>query len=273
MSIAPTPAVDTPTAKQRAFGAMVAHQLRYELRIFVRNRQSLFFTMALPVLFLVIFASVFGHSHVRVPGGLISTSVYYVPGIIALGVISASFGNLAASVVATREAGIYKRRRATPVPAAALIAARTLVAVVVALAITAILLAVGYAYGASIPGHTAPAVVLDVVVGTLAFCCLGYALASVIHDAAAVQPVVTLVTLPLYFISGVFVPASQLPHWLLDIAWVFPIRHFATALLAAYNPYTAGSGIRWADLAVIAVWGVAGFIVATRRFTWLPKGD
>ena len=88
MSIAPTPALDTPTAKRRSFGAMVAHQLRYELRIFVRNRQSLFFTMALPVLFLVIFASVFGHSHVRVPGGLISTSVYYVPGIIALGVIS-----------------------------------------------------------------------------------------------------------------------------------------------------------------------------------------
>lgn len=155
-----------------------------------------------------------------------------------------------------------------------MIASRTLVAVVVALVITAILLAaVGYAYGASIPGHTAPAVVLDVVVGTLVFCCLGYALASVIHDAAAVQPVVTLVTLPLYFISGVFVPASQLPRWLLNIAWVFPVRHFATALLAAYNPYTAGSGIRWADLAVIAVWGAAGFIVAIRRFTWLPKGD
>ena len=96
MTIAPTPALDTSTARQRAFGAMVVHQVRYELLIFARNRQSLFFTMALPVLFLVIFASVFGHGHVRVPGGLISTSVYYVPGIIALGVISASFGNLAA---------------------------------------------------------------------------------------------------------------------------------------------------------------------------------
>jgi ABC-2 type transport system permease protein len=252
---------------------MVAHQLRYELRIFVRNTQSLFFTMALPVLFLVIFASVFGHHKVRVPGGLISESVYYVPGIIALGVISASFGNLAASVVASREAGIYKRRRATPVPAAALIAARALVAVIVALAITAVLLAIGYAYGASIPGRTAPAIVLDVVVGTLAFCCLGYAVASVIHDADAVQPVVMLVTLPLYFISGVFVAASILPRWLLDVSWVFPVRHFATALLAAYNPYTTGSGIRWADLAVIAAWGAAGLVVAIRRFTWLPQGS
>jgi ABC-2 type transport system permease protein len=258
--------------RKRPLGGLIVHQLRYELPTFWRNTQSVFFTLALPVMFLLIFASVFGHGNVKVPGGTINESVYYVPGIITLGVISASFGNLATSVVASREAGIYKRRRATPVPAVALIVARALVAVVVALVIAAVLLAIGYGYGASLPGRTAPALVLDIVVSSLSFCCLGYALASVVHDSDAVVPIVQSITLPLYFISGVFVASSILPHWLLDLAGVFPIRHLATALLAAYNPHASGSGIRWVDLAVIAAWGVLGLVVAVWRFSWLPRG-
>ena len=106
---------------------MTLHLFGYDLRAFLRNRQSQFFTLALPILFLVIFASVFGGSGqtTQVPGGPIRVSVYYVPGIIALGVIAACFGNLVASVTAQRERGVLKRRRATPVPAGALIAVRT----------------------------------------------------------------------------------------------------------------------------------------------------
>jgi hypothetical protein len=94
---------------------MALHLARYDLRAFTRNRQSRFFTLALPVLFLVIFASVFGGRGNTTPvaGGRISTSVYYVPGIIALGVIAACFANLVASVTAQRERGVLKRRRAT----------------------------------------------------------------------------------------------------------------------------------------------------------------
>ena len=138
---------------------LTLHQSRYDLLAFVRNRQSQFFTLALPVLFLVIFASVFGGGATppRSPGGQISTSVYYVPGIIALGIIAACFGNLVASVTAQRERGVLKRRRATPVPAAAVIAGRVLTAVVIAVVIAAVLLGIGWAaYGAHVPGRTAP---------------------------------------------------------------------------------------------------------------------
>src|SRR5579863_5574443 len=99
------------------------HQFRYDLLAFARNGQSRFFTLALPVIFLVIFASVFGaNSNVKVAGGTIPTSVFYVPGIITLGIIAASFMNLVISVTSQRESGVLKRRRATPVPASAIIA-------------------------------------------------------------------------------------------------------------------------------------------------------
>ena len=259
------------TRRQLRF--LVGHQFGADLLCYRRNTQSVFFTLLMPVLFLVILASIFRNTTVKVPGGTIKESVYYVPGLIAYGLIMAAFSNLALSVVRNREAGIYKRRRATPLPASVIIAARAAVAVLTALAITAVMLGIGWAaYGASIPGHTAPAFVLDIIVGAVVFCCLGFAAATLIRNVDAVQPVIWVTVLPLCFISGIFIPISALPAWLAYISYVFPVHPLAAALLEAYNPYTTGSGLNWGYLAILAAWGVAGLIVAVRRFSWLPRG-
>jgi len=270
---APAPAPAPPVDARRPLWRLVVHQLGFDLRCFWRNTQSRFFTLALPVLFLVIFGSVFSNQTVKVSGGTIAESVYYVPGIIVFGVISAALMNLTITVVRSRESGIYKRRRATPVPASALIAGRTAVGMVTALVIAVVLLLIGWAaYGASIPSRTAPAFILDVIVGAAVFCCLGFALASVIGNIDAAQPVVQAIVLPLCFISGVFIPVSNLPHWLVNIGDIFPIHPLAAALLAAYNPHTTGSGMRGGDLGILAAWGAVGLVVAVRRFRWLPRG-
>ena len=268
-----TTAVQLGEHKASGIARLALHQFSYDLRALVRNRQSQFFTLALPILFLLIFASVFSGNHVKVSGGRISASVLYVPGIMTLGIIAASFVNLVISVTAQRETGVLKRRRATPVPAAAIIAGRALTAVVAALGVTVALLAIGWAaYGASIPARTAPALAVTVVVGTVAFCCLGYALTSVIRNEDAAQPVTQALMLPLYFISGVFVAVSSLPSWLVDVADVFPVRHLAAALLVAYNPHTTGSGFAGWDLLIVAAGGAAGLVLAVRRFSWVPLG-
>jgi ABC-2 type transport system permease protein len=256
-----------------SFVRLVVHQFQADLRCFFRNKESVFWTLALPILFLVIFGSVFQHQNVAVPGGRIDEPVYYVPGIIAYGVMAATFSNLGVSVVRYREIGIYKRRRATPVSASALIVARALVAALSALAITAFLLAIGWAaFGAHIPIRLVPSFVLDIVVGAVVFCCLGFAAASIVRNADAAQPVMLAIILPLCFISGVFIPILELPHWLIDVAKFFPVHALADSLLATYNPHTIGSGPNWVDLAVLAAWGVAALVVAVRRFSWLPRG-
>jgi hypothetical protein len=73
--------------------------------------------------------------------------------------------------------------------------------------------------------------------------------ASLISNIDAAQPVTLAIVLPLCFLSGVFIPILELPHWLIDIGKIFPVHALADALLAAYNPHTAGSGLRWGDLA------------------------
>jgi len=260
-------------AARRGLAVLTGHQFHADLRCFTRNTQSAFFTLAMPVLFLVILASIFRDTTVNVPGGVMKESVYYVPGLIAYGVIAAAFSNLALSVVRNRETGIYKRRRATPLPAAAIIAARAAVAVLTALAMTVVMLVIGWAaYGATIPGSTAPAFILDIITGAVAFCCLGFAAATLIGSVDAVQPVIWATVLPLCFISGIFIPVSVLPAWLARIGYVFPVHPLAAALLEAYNPYTTGSGLNWGYLAILAAWGLAGLVIAVRRFSWLPRG-
>ena len=76
--------------------------------------------------------------------------------------------------------------------------------------------------------------------------------------------------LPLYFISGVFVPKDQLSSTLRDIASVFPISHLNNIFFKAFNPATRGVGIAGHDLLILAIWGVGGLVIALWRFSWSP---
>ena len=121
------------------------------------------------------------------------------------------------------------------------------------------------------PTSTLPGVVLASVVGALTFCCLAFAVSAFIGNADAAQPILQAVTLPLYFISGVFIPDANNPRWLRDVANVFPVRHLAQAELRAFDPLASAPGIAWSHLLVLAIWGVGGLVVAVRFFRWTPR--
>ena len=232
---------------------LVLHQAHYDLLSFLRNRQARFFTLMLPLIFMVIFVSVFGNH--RIGPEHVKASTYYVPGISALAIIAASFVNLVISLTAQREAGVLKRRRATPVPAWVLIAGRTITAMGVSLAVMVVLLLLGrFAYGVRLPSSTIPGVLLTAVVGS----------------ADGAQPMVQAIMLPLYFISGVFIPNVNLPGWLQDVAKAFPVQHLADGLHKAFDPATHGVGIVWSDIGVLGLWAAVGLVVALGRFSWSP---
>jgi ABC-2 type transport system permease protein len=259
---------------QTSGARLVAHQLRYDLLLVVRDPQSRFFTIALPVIFLILLTSLFGNGTHLVNGHAIKNSTYYVPGICTLGVVATSFVNLVITITAQRESGVLKRRRSTPVPAWVLIASRVLTSAILAIVLVAVIVVLGrIIYGVHLPGSTLPAFVLGVVVGAAAFCCLAFATASFIRNEDSAQPIVQAVILPLYFISGVFVPKDQLSGTLRDIASVFPVAHLNNALFKAFDPATTGSGIVGKDLLILAAWGVGGLIIALWRFSWSPQSS
>ncbi|HEY0391342.1 MAG TPA: ABC transporter permease [Solirubrobacterales bacterium] len=103
-------------------------------------------------------------------------------------------------------------------------------------------------------------------------CCLGIALTAAIPSQDAAAPIVNALLLPLYFLSGVFIPDDQLPSGVIHFADIFPIRHFFEAFFDVYDPSGAAGGLQWDNLAVVAVWGVAGLLLAIRFFRWTPRG-
>jgi ABC-2 type transport system permease protein len=251
---------------------LVAHQLRYDLLVLWRDPRSRFFTLILPVIFLVLLTSLFGNHTHFVNGHAIKNSTYYVPGISTLGIISASFVNLVITITSQRESGVLKRRRSTPVPAWVLITSRALTSVIVSILLVAVIVVIGrILYGVHIPGATLPAFVLGVVIGATSFCCMAFAASAFIRNEDSAQPVIQAITLPLYFISGVFVPTDQLSKTLQDIADVFPVAHLNQALFKAFDPATTGTGIAGTDLLIVVAWGVAGLVIALWRFSWSPR--
>jgi ABC-2 type transport system permease protein len=259
-----------PVRDPRALLGLVAHQARYDARAFLRNKQGRYFTLVLPLLLLVVFCGVFGNHTVGTNDVKLST--YYVPGVAALAVVAASFVNLVISITVQRESGVLKRRRATPVPAWVLVAGRTLIAMASSLAAVTMLLVVGdLVFGVHLSAEKIPAVLATAMLGSAAFSILAYALSTQIRSADAAQPIVQAIVVPLYFISGVFVPGVNLPGSLHTIAEIFPIEHLADGLHHALEPGVAGSGVVWSDLAVLALWAAGGLVIALRRFTWIPS--
>ncbi len=247
-------------------------QTKYELLAFRRNPAAVFFTFVFPLMFLVIFNVVFGDQDIEVQGGQIDTSTFYVPGIVGLSVISACYTNVAMSISFSRDRGLLKRIKGTPLPAVAFFAGKILQATIVSVILVVLVLGVGMLlYGVDPPADRMPAFFLALLIGAVSFCALGLAITSVIPNADAAPAVVNASILPLLFISDIFIPTSNAPGWLNDLASLFPVAHFASALHRAFDPFVTGSGLEIKDLAVMAAWGIAGVAIAVRYFTWEPK--
>ncbi len=252
---------------------LASHQSRYDLRAFLRNPRARVFTLAFPVVLLLIMVTLFTHGTVTAGGAKVTIATYYVPHIAAMAVAGAALSNLVITIIGKRETGAFKRRRATPVAAWALITGDVVTSVLTALVVVAVLVAIGATFfNMTVSGAAIGVAVLVCVVGAAAFCCLAYALSSLIGTVEAAGPAMQLATLPVYFISGIYIPDSVLPAWVRDIGAVLPIRPLAVALESAFAPAT-NHGARFAGTAllVVAAWGLAGLLFAVRRFAWVPQ--
>jgi ABC-2 type transport system permease protein len=250
--------------------SLTARQVGYVNKAFWRNPASAFFTFAFPLMFLVIFTSLLGSGNVTLAGRTFKESTYYVAAMAAFAVISACYTNVAMTVTFQRDAGILKRINGTPLRAGVYFTARVLHALLVAILLVVITAAFGrLAYHASVPsGITLAHFLVMLVVGAGSFCALGFAITTAIPNADAAPAVVNATILPLLFLSGIFIPlGANAPTWIIWVARIFPVRHFALGLQAGF----LGTSFDWVDVGIVAAWGVAGLVYAIRRFSWEPR--
>jgi ABC-2 type transport system permease protein len=263
-------AVMTPSLR-RDLG-LVFSQIGYEQRAYWRNRGRGIFTFVFPLMFLVIFASINQHARLSQLGG-IPYDDFFVPGILAYGIIGTTFVNLAISTAILRDQGILKRMQGTPLPRWAYIAARIGSTIVIVAAITTVTLTVGaVAYGVHIRLSTLPGLIATLVLGTAVFTTLGIGITRFISNAEVAPVIVNLLVLPLTFISSVWFPTNTMPKGLVDVAKVFPIRPLADGLQYAFNPHTTGAGFNGADIRSLAIWTAVGVFLMV-RYLRRPQGE
>ncbi|HMC37791.1 MAG TPA: ABC transporter permease, partial [Actinomycetota bacterium] len=240
---------------------LTLRQVRFTNKAFWRNPASAFFTFAFPLMFLVIFTALLGNGTVRLGGREISQSTYYVAAMAAFSVITACYTNIAISVTFTRDLGILKRTRGTPLPGADYLTGRVIHAVIVAILLVILCAAFGKAfYSADIPsGATLLKAVVMLLVGAASFAALGLAVTALIPNADASPAVVNATILPLLFLSGIFIPlGDNAPAWIRWVGRIFPVRHFADGMSAGF----LGLPFKWRDVVIVTAWGVAGLVLA-----------
>jgi ABC-2 type transport system permease protein len=224
-TVAPAPAV-TAHASRRPPSVAAAGWSRglMETKMFFRERDAVVFTFALPIVLLVIFGSIFqgelGDSSVTV-------AQLYTAGLIGAGVMSASFQNLGIGIATDRDDGTLKRLAGTPLPRGSYFLGKIISVLVVAVLEVAILLAVGVLmYDLTLPSEVTRWVTFTWVflLGITGAALLGIAVSSLPRSAKSASAVISLPFIVLQFISGVFIPFTEMPEWLMRIASFFPLK-------------------------------------------------
>lgn len=258
--------------------AMVLAQARMAVVVALRTPRTVIFTMAFPIVLLVLFNSIFtagGSETATLPGDLkLSAEAYFTAGIIAYAAALSTFTTLAVSLTTQRENGQLKRYRGTPMPPWTFIAAQIIRAEAQALAMAAVLLAIGaVAYGIPVPASTFPAFVLYLLLGTATLCSLGIALSAFTPTPDAASTIAPFSVVILSFVSGVWIPVETLPTWLETIGKLFPLSHLALGLQTTLAPGATGTGLDLGDLAALVIWALIGIRIAIRRFRWEPQAS
>jgi len=244
-----------------------------EIKQFLRQRESVIFTLFFPVLLLFIFGSVFKDK--IAPG--VTFSQYFVAGMIASGLVNSGFQQLAINIPIERDNGALKRLRGTPMsPIAFFIGKAILVFLSMIIQVIMLLVFGAIFFHLHLPHSGALWLRFTwlVLLGSACSTVLGIALAGAIKSGRGAPAVVSPFVIVLQFISGVFFIFSSLPSWMQQFSALFPLKWLTQGMRSVFLPANFASqevAHSWeiGKIALIlAAWLVAGTFLAMRSFKW-----
>jgi ABC-2 type transport system permease protein len=251
---------------------------RLEIKQFLRGRESVVFTLAFPVILLVIFGSVFDRD--IAPG--VSFTQYFVAGMIAAGLMGTSFQNLAIQIPIERDSGALKRLLGTPMPRSAYFIGKVLLVLSIAVLEIAILLLIGTLFfGISLPatGHQWLTFCWVSLLGVASCTLCGIAFSSLARTGRSAPAMVTPVALVLQFVSGVFIVFTELPTWMQTLGAAFPLKWIAQGMRSVFLPRSfattepAGGWELGRVALVLGGWTVLGLALCLLTFRWKSRED
>lgn len=237
---------------------MLLAQAALELRLALRQGEQVLLTLIVPVLLTL--ALVLG-SVVETDGS--GRADYFLPGILALAVLSSAFTGLAISTGFERKYGVLKRLGATAMPRSVLLGGKTLAVLGFEAVQLGVLGGLGLALGWEPRGSALSAAVV-VLLGTAAFAGPALLLAGTVR-AEATLAAANLVWFLLLLGGGVVLPLSWLPDQLANVLQYLPSAALADGLRAVFN---TGVTLPMQPTLILLGWSVIGFAAATRWLRW-----
>jgi ABC-2 type transport system permease protein len=254
--------------------SLLARWIAARVRLMLRNPRVTFFTFAFPLMFLLIFGGLNGDAEVPAagPAGVdVPFAQFYTPAIAVFGLTLACYSNVIFGLSTARDEGLLKRVRGTPLPMPVYLGAWLTGAALVGVLSVVLMFAVAVPlFGVDVYVRNLPAAAVTLALSAASLAALGLAVATLVRNADQAGPVAQLTMLPLSFVSGIFWPIAEAPDVVVAIAHAFPLYYIADAFGACFVPQATGGAWAPGHLAVIALWGVAGLAVASRRFRAEP---
>ena len=232
------------------------------MRLAMRNRAFLFFSLIVPIAFLFIYAGIFGR-------GIRQVVPYFLAEVLALTVMG-TFWGLSVQLVMFREQGILRRFRVTPVGPGAMLASSIVSNYVLTLPIIVIeFFLARWIFHMSGLGNLLGIFVL-VTAGTLCFASLGLIIASVTNSMQETQIINQVIWFLFLFLSGASIPLPLLPGFVQRFADYLPASYLVGGMLRSMidNAGPMSLGVYLASMLGSAV---IAFLVAAQLFRWDPE--
>src|SRR5690606_29833523 len=259
-----------------------ASRVGYEVKAYFRQGDAVFFTFLFPVMMLAIFSTAFSESSfgTDADGNAVSAAAFYLPAMLAAGVLLSGLQNMSLDIATEKSDGTLKRLAGTPLPVISYFIGK--IGQVFATGALQAVLIIGLAalaFGVNLPTDPERWFTFgwDFVLGVATSAVLGIALSGLPRSGKSASAVIIPIALVLQFISGVYLPFTQLPDWLQNVASLFPLKWMAQGMRGAFLPEgfeTLEQGGTW-DLAGVAlftaIWLLAGLIVCRLTFRWIRK--
>jgi ABC-2 type transport system permease protein len=232
------------------------------IRITLRNKAFLFFSLVMPMTFFFLYGSVFAKGD--------PIKVRYLMGpVIAMSVMG-TFWGLSAQIVTWREQGILRRFRLAPIPAASMIGSSVLANMLLILPTVIIELTLArFLYHVTDFGNVTSIVVLALA-GIGSFASLGLIVASVTNTMQETQVINQLLWFAFIFVSGATVPVAELPKVAQRVALFLPATYLVSGLQRAMVDRKSVFSLG-VEIGSLLAWGALAFFISSQLFRWEPE--
>ena len=260
------PLVTRTAPRQAAAGPLLAAQIRYQLRLLVRNPRAMIMALVIPVLLLALRSSA-AHSGPRAAAAVLAGAAVF-------GLVVTAYVSHAVGLVSSREEGVLRRWRVTPLPTWCFFAGKIVATVLLALASVAVAITAAVAlFKVRLAGDAVASLAVTFALGAAACAAVGTAVTAWIPATQSAAPILMITYLPVILFSGGVGSTTGEPHWVNTVLSYFPAQPLIDAATAALRQ--AGGGLVWIsgrDAAVLAAWAVAGVLASAWFFRWDPAG-